>query len=326
MDPPRRLPLALLPTPLERCDRLGRAWGGPTIWVKRDDLNGFELSGNKVRKLEFHFAAARRAGADTVITCGAEQSNHCRATALAAARLGFACVLLLRTEDGSPPPRATGNHLLHRLSGADLRFITPGEYAIRDDLMRDAAAGLGARGRKAWVIPEGASDALGMLGLVAAAEELRAQLDAADLAPAAIWHAASSAGTTAGLAWGADRHGIGAEVVGSSVGDPAEEIADHVRAIWDEAAAAWGGPTPRSPWRVVDDYVGGGYGVASVAELAVQVEATRSTGMLFDPTYSGKALFGLRREIEAGRFTTADHVVFWHTGGGFALFAHDLGV
>jgi D-cysteine desulfhydrase len=99
MDSPPRLSLAQLPTPLERADRLTEAWGGPTIWVKRDDLTGFGLSGNKIRKLEYHLAAAREAGADTVVTCGAAQSNHCRATALAAARLGLRCVLYLRTPD-----------------------------------------------------------------------------------------------------------------------------------------------------------------------------------------------------------------------------------
>ncbi len=318
---PDRTPLALLPTPLERLDRLSEAWGGPTIWVKRDDLTGFELSGNKVRKLEFHFAAARNAGATTVVTCGAVQSNHCRATALAAARLGFRARLLLRSRDGRPPDDATGNHLLQRLAGADVRFITPDEYQRRDELMADEAERLG----QAWVIPEGASDALGMWGFVLAMRELADQVTLIGRPPAAVWHPSSSAGTTAGMAWGTDRFGMPSEVIGASVGDPAAELERRVREIWADAAAEFGVRVPESAWSIIDDYVGGGYGVVSEAELATQAEATSLTGLLFDPTYTGKALHALREEIRRGRFSPEDHVVFWHTGGGFAVFAHDYG-
>ncbi len=120
---PPRIPLAQLPTPLERSDALTAICGGPAIWIKRDDLSGFGLSGNKVRKLEFHMAAALAAGADTVITCGAVQSNHCRATALAAARLGLRSILVIRTGDGNPAPR-TGNHLLHHLAATRIATAT----------------------------------------------------------------------------------------------------------------------------------------------------------------------------------------------------------
>ncbi|MDB9845764.1 pyridoxal-phosphate dependent enzyme, partial [Acidimicrobiales bacterium] len=115
-----RFPLAQLPTPLDFADRLTEAWGGPQIWIKRDDLTGFGLSGNKVRKLEYHVAAAKAAGATTLVTCGAVQSNHCRATAIAAAKTGMKCVLLLRSRDGGPPERVEGNHLLQRLAGAEV--------------------------------------------------------------------------------------------------------------------------------------------------------------------------------------------------------------
>ncbi len=316
---PPRLPLARLPTPLERLDRLSMAWGGPTIWVKRDDLTGFEVSGNKIRKLEFHFAAARAAGAATVVTCGAVQSNHCRATALAAARLGMRARLLLRSPDGRPPAHVTGNHLLQRLAGADVRYVTPEEYEQRDELMAAEAAGIGA----AWVIPEGASDSLGMWGYVLAMQELVDQVTLIGRVPAAIWHPSSSAGTTAGLAWGTDRFQLPAPVVGVSVGDPAAMLEARVRTIWEAAAAEHGGRMPQSPWEILDGYVGGGYGVVSDDELAAQTEATALTGMLFDPTYTGKAIHALREEISRGRYGPGDHVVFWHTGGGFAVFAHD---
>jgi D-cysteine desulfhydrase len=319
MTPPPRLSLAQLPTPLERADRLTEAWGGPKIWVKRDDLTGFGLSGNKIRKLEYHLAAARDAGADTVVTCGAAQSNHCRATALAAARLGLRCVLCLRTPDGAPPQAPRGNYLLQRLAGAEFRFISPDEYDDRDALMQAAAAEMEA----AWVIPEGASDALGSWGFINAIEELAPQLEAAEIRAPLLWHAAMSAGTTAGMVRGAGTAGMSVRIVGSSVGDAARDVEHHVRSILDSATDRYGRVSSDPEWRITDAYVGEGYGVVSAAELAVQVEATRLTGLIFDPTYTGKAIYGLREEIRDGAFGPDDDVVFWHTGGGFAAFAHD---
>ncbi len=318
---PERLPLARLPTPLERLDRLSEAWGGPRIWVKRDDLTGFGTSGNKIRKLEFHFAAARAAGADTVVTCGAVQSNHCRATAIVAARLGLRAVLFLRSAGGAAPATSTGNHLLARLAGADIRYMTPEEYADRDRLMGEAAA----RSGRAWVIPEGASDALGMWGFVLAMQELADQMTTIGRPAQAVWHAASSGGTTAGMAWAADRLQLDVEVVGSSVGETEAELRERVEAIWAEAMARYGGRRPAAAWSIVDAYVGGGYGVVSAAELASQVEATSLSGLILDPTYTGKALHALREEIRGGRYGPSDDVVFWHTGGGFAVFAHEFG-
>ncbi len=313
-----RIGLAHLPTPLEPSNRLSAAWGGPTIWVKRDDLTGFGLSGNKIRKLEFHLAAALDADADTVITCGAVQSNHCRATALAAARVGMHAILYLRSPDGEPPEAPTGNYLLQRLAGAECRFITPEEYDDRDRIMEEAAATHGT----AWVIPEGASDALGALGFVAAMHEIAPQLEDRGIVRPVIWHAASSAGTTAGMLRGAAELGLDVDVVGSSVGDPADEVEHRIRALLTESIARFGGSSCDVPWRIIDEYVGRGYGLSTPEELAVQAEATRLTGMLFDPAYTGKAVYGLKREIEQGHFTENDHVVFWHTGGGFAVFAH----
>ncbi len=313
-----RIGLAHLPTPLEPAARLTEAWGGPTIWVKRDDLTGFGLSGNKVRKLEFHFAAALDAGADAVITCGAVQSNHCRATALAAARVGLKTILYLRSSDGEPPPQPMGNHLLQRLAGAECRFITPAQYDDRNRIMAEAAAEHGS----AWVIPEGASDALGALGFVAAMHEIAPQIRDLQLDRPIIWHAASSAGTTAGMIRGADAAGLDVEIIGSSVGDPAADVGARIRAILADSIAKFGGAPDGVPWHIVDEYIGLGYGLSTPEELAVQAEATRLTGLLFDPAYTGKLIYGLKREIELGRFTSGDDVILWHTGGGFAVFAY----
>lgn len=320
---PRRVPLAQLPTPLEPLDRLSEAWNGPRIWVKRDDLTGFGLSGNKVRKIEFHAAAASDAGASVLITAGAEQSNHCRATALAAARLGLECELFLRTADGRPPAEATGNHLLHRLSGAKLHFITPDDYKSRNELMNARMERLAEDGVIAWVIPEGASDYLGMLGFALAGAELASQVDGWETAPP-VWHASSSGGTTAGLALGAAESGHRYEVYGTSVGDTVPELTERLDAIWEETKAHRELPANLVQPRLTDHYVGGGYAAISSDELECQLEATRLTGLLFDPVYTGKAMYGLRQEILRGGFDGVENLVFWHTGGGFGVFAHDF--
>lgn len=318
------VPLAQLPTPLEFSPRLSAEWGGPEIWIKRDDLTGFGVSGNKVRKLEFHLGAAQAAGATALITCGAVQSNHCRATAIVAARVGLRCVLLLRSSDGGPPATIQGNHLLQRLAGAEVRFITPDEYRDRTAGMAAVAEALTAEGETPWIIPEGASDRLGMVAFDRAVGEVADQLDDPSV-PAVggktvLWHASSSAGTTAGLALGVAGRGLALDVVGSSVGDKADYLSGRVRALLAEAGAG----AEAASFEIIDDYIGEGYGRTTADELRVQVEATRLTGLIWDPTYTGKALYALKREIDRGRFAADDRVVFWHTGGGFAVFAHDF--
>ncbi|NQV07904.1 pyridoxal-phosphate dependent enzyme, partial [bacterium] len=256
---------------------------------------------------------------------GAAQSNHCRATSLAAARGGMRSVLALRTPDGGPAA-PVGNHLIHRLSADQIVTITPEAYEDRTAVMAAIAADEESRGHRCWIIPEGASDALGMFGFVTAMKELAQQFDAAGITrPPTIWHASSSGGTTAGIGWAVDRMKLTTPIIGTSVGDSVEYMWARVSEVWDEATALFGGKRPDPPLELIDDYVGGGYGVISREELAVQVAATRSTGLLFDPTYTGKALFGLHQEIAKGRWSSDDHVVFWHTGGGFAVFAHDYG-
>lgn len=292
--------------------------------MKRDDLTGFGLSGNKVRKLEFHFAAAIAAGATTFITCGAVQSNHCRATAVAAAQAGLGCILLLRSSDGQPPTTIEGNHLLQRLVGADVRFITPEQWTERDALLTETAAAVEAGGGTAWTMPAGASDRLGLAAFDVAVDELAPQLAMHGLPapgrPLTIWHAASSGGTTAGLAYGVHRRGLDARVVGASVGETVEEMHAEVRRVFEDAAIA----QPHPQYEVIDDWRGRGYGLTTNDELAIQVQASQLTGLIWDPTYTGKAIYALHQEIVGGRFTEDDDVIFWHTGGGFAAFAHDF--
>ena len=318
---PCKLDLARLPTPLQPLDRLSAAWGGPRIWVKRDDLTGFGLSGNKIRKLEFHLAAARDAGADMVLTCGGVQSNHARATALACARVGFDSVLFLRTPDGRPPTTSTANHAIDVMAGAEIRYITPDDYVVRDEIMASAATEIRAAGRSPWVIPEGASDALGMWGMALAYQEM---IDQTVMIPgrlAEVWHTSSSAGTTAGFGWAADRAGFPVHNVAVSIGDPVDELRARVEGIWRDATAVTGGAMPEPPLEYLGDYLAGGYGMVSDQQRRTQAEATRLTGLLLDATYTGKSLHALRSEIGKGRFSPEDHVIFWHTGGGFTALA-----
>ena len=215
----------------------------------------------------------------------------------------------------------TGDHQLHQLVGAQIVYADPEGYRRRDAYMADLATTVARAGGNGWVIPEGASDALGMLGMADGYEECHGQLVDQRLSPAAVWHASSSAGTTAGFGWGRQRVGSETPVVAISVDDPATDLQTHVGQLWDEAVAEFGGRVPTTPIEYRDDFVGGGFAIPVPAQAEVEAAATAATALLFYPTYTGKALFALHQEIRSGRFGRDDDVVFWHTGGGFAVLA-----
>ena len=303
-EPPPRVRLARLPTPIEPLDRLSDHWGGPRIFVKRDDLTGSLLTGNKVRKLEFCLGAALAQGAKRVATCGGLQSNHCRATAVACAQLGIACTLFLRTEG---PAEADGNHLLDVLVGAEVRLVTPEEYR-RLEPPRDA-----------YWIPEGASDEIGMWGYLVACEELRERKFAA------VVHAVGSGGTTAGLVAGNALRDIEARLIGVCVCDDAAFFYDKVAAILRAAAKRWPKlgslPPVRAMVELVDGFVGKGYGQNRPEEWHLLREVAQTEGLVLDPVYTVKAMMGLRQMIRDGRFAKGEEVCFLHTGGIFGLFS-----
>jgi D-cysteine desulfhydrase len=312
-----RLRLAHLPTPLVRLPHLTDRLG-VDLWIKRDDATGGVEAGNKVRKLEFLLAAALAEGASTVVTCGALQSNHCRATAALAARLGLRCVVYLRTDDPRAPLPATGNLLLMRMLGAEIRPITPTEYGQRVPLLAEAAERLERGGQRTYVIPEGGSNGLGSLGYVEAMRELRVQLDAGlgggrafDL----VVHACGSGGTAAGLALGAARYGVAGEVRAMAVCDSRAYFEEVAAGIYDEARALL--PTLGAPARlVVDDrWKGPRYGVSSPAQLQTIVDLAREFGLILDPVYTGKAFAGLMNSIAADPSLLGKRVLFLHTGG-----------
>lgn len=313
----RRLRFSHLPTPLENYPALDRMLGAE-IWVKRDDVTAGAEAGNKIRKLEFLLGEAVDRRARAVITCGGIQSNHARATALLAARLGLSCTLLLRAgpEERAAPPE--GNLLLDRLANARVRFIGAHEYSERDHSMLALAAELGRAGTPAYVIPEGGSNGLGALGYFEAMAEVRRQLDLglAGDPPCfdAVAVACGSGGTAAGLALGALHWRVADRVLAFAVCDDRKSFELRIEAIVREGgqllARAGHLPAPACPVDVFDEHKGPRYGVMNDEQLDFLVEVAQKTGLVLDPVYSGKALFGLAR-LEA----KPPRVLFIHTGG-----------
>ncbi len=316
-----RLSLAHTPTPILRQRGLAEALGlprrGVDLWVKRDDMTGGAEAGNKIRKLEFLLAEASARGADVLVTCGGLQSNHARATAIVGAQLGLSSVLLLRTATPEQALPATGNVLLDRLVGADVRLISPAQYRERGPLMAEVARELERAGRRPYVIPEGGSNGLGALGYVRAMEEVRRQIDlglAGGRPFDVVLHACGSGGTAAGVALGAARSGVAAEVWPIAVCDDAAYFESTIVRIVAEAHALEPSLPPPVAVRVDDTSKGPMYGVASDEQKRLIVAAARASGLLFDPVYTGKAAFGLARAAERGALD-GKRVLFLHTGG-----------
>lgn len=316
---PERLALAHLPTPIEKLERLSQAWEGPEIFVKRDDLTGIAKTGNKVRKLEYLVAQAQREHCEVLITCGGAQSNHARATAYAAAKCGMKSHLVLRDGAGGD---LDGNLFVDRLVGAEITFISAKEYEQADGIMAKIAEEYNAKGSKAYVIPEGGSNALGALGYVSAMEELARQMKAQRLEFDHLLCAVGSGGTLAGMLLGRHTHEIKAEVHGINVCDDAPYFQNRVFSIMAEAKRHYGFELSlkKSEISVIDGYVGKGYGLSSQEEIDLIKQAARMEGLILDPVYTGKAMFALMDLIRKGRFQRGEKVLFWHTGGIFGLF------
>ena len=317
---PRRIDLACTPTPLQYLERASARWGcGHRLWVKRDDLTGSTLSGNKVRKLEFITAHAIDNGYDTLITCGGLQSNHCRATAFAGAQLGLAVHLLLR---GTEPAEQDGNLLLDHLAGAVVTCYPVQQYVQDlDALLRQWQDHYATQGYKAMVVPTGGSDGLGAWGYIAACEELARDFVSAGIEQAQIITATGSGGTQTGLTLGVALHGLPATVWGVNVCDDEQYFLNKVASD----VADWQRRYPQMPAvviepRVLDGYVGQGYALATPDIFELIAELGRMEGLVLDPVYTGKAFAGMVAEIANGRFDGCRDIVFMHTGGIFGVF------
>jgi D-cysteine desulfhydrase family pyridoxal phosphate-dependent enzyme len=308
-----RVSLAHLPTPIEELTRLSEALGGPPILVKRDDLTGLAFGGNKTRKLEYLAAAARAESADTLITAGAVQSNHCRQTAAAAARLGMACTLVLA---GEKPKQASANILLDGLMGADLIWASPVE---RDAALQATFDRYKAEGRRPYLVPYGGSNPLGAAAYAYALREVLEQ----GLLPEWIVFASSSGGTQAGLVAGAKMLNYSGKILGISVDERAVEMQSSVADLASQTAALLGEPAAFKPGDILisDEYLGGGYAVMGEAEKeGIRLFASHE-GLMLDPVYTGRAAAGLIDLVRNNFFDSDDTVLFWHTGGTPALFA-----
>ena len=319
LDKLPRLPLAFLPTPLHDAPALSSFLGGPRILFKRDDQTGLATGGNKARKLEFLLAAARRVGADTLLTTGAADSNHCRMTAAAAAQNGLKCVLLLAAKSETPPVQ--GNLLLDDLFGAEVRFYPAGS-ANGNDLLPEVAAGLRARGDNVFAFPSGGSTGLGAVGYALMVRELLQQLAAQNLRAGYLLHASGSGGTHAGLLLGKAMYDAPFEVLAINIDAPEnDELEARTRRVYTEGAELLGlTERPLPPFNLLTGYVGDGYGVMSPAGAEAIRETARREGVLLDPVYTGKAMAALFDLCRSGRFRANETVIFLHTGGTPALF------
>jgi D-cysteine desulfhydrase len=311
-------------TPIEKLEHLTRELGGPDIYIKRDDLLGLAGGGNKTRKLEFLVADALAQGADTLITVGAVQSNHCRLTLAAAVKEGLRCRLLLEQRvPGSYNPRASGNNFLFHLLGVEaIRVVDAGTDLAAT--LQAMAAEVAAEGRKAYVIPGGGSNPLGALGYVACAEEILAQTFELGLRVDHIVCASGSAGTQAGLVTGLAGNHAGIPVTGINVRRTREEQEPLVHKLAQETAAFLGlrDAAPRDAITCLGDWVGPGYSLPTREMVEAVRMVARLEGILLDPVYTGKAMAGLIGLVRQGRFTKGEHVLFLHTGGAPALYAY----
>jgi len=312
---PARLQLAHLPTPLWHSDALD-AFIGTEVWVKRDDMTGGADAGNKLRKLEYLLAEAKLRSANVVLTCGGEQSNHARATAIAAREQGMRSILFLR-RSGKQDPKTVANIFLDRLVGAEINFLSGEQYADNEALMAAVAESLEANGDRPYIIPEGGSNALGTLGYVECMAEVRRQLDVGlGNGPApfdAVVSACGSGGTTAGLALGAAAFNVAPRIVAMAVLGSREQFETRIAGLEAGARELLPGlPNASDAAEIVvhDEYKGPAYAVPSEEQLGFIIELARRTGLVVDPVYTGKALFGLAKMPDKPK-----RALFIHTGG-----------
>lgn len=301
-------------TPLQPAPRLSHALG-LEIWLKRDDLTGFGLGGNKARALEYLIADARQQACDCLVTGAGPQSNWAMLAALAARVHGIDPYVV---HYGRPPP-LVGNVLLHRLVGTHVKFTGDADRASVDGAIDELAAVLRAEGRRPYVLPRGGATPLGSLGYVAATTELADQLRELDVHPNEVWLATGSCGTQAGLVAGAREAGLDATIVGVTVSRPTSECRERVATLATGAMALVGTRAPMAETRVVDGFAGPGYGQASPAGQAAARLVARTEGIFLDPVFGAKAMAALVDHARGG--AARGPVVFLVSGGAPTLFA-----
>ena len=312
------VPSGVLPTPLYKLNRLSNELG-KNIYIKRDDLIGIGLGGNKVRKLEFLLADAQKNGADVVLTAGGPQSNHAMLTAACAAQLGMRCILVLKKRGAL----TGGNQILNQIYGAQVYFVDTDSY---DDVyaeMHRMMEGLKQEGHTPYFIPVGGSVPLGSLGYVNCAKEIANQAKEMEVDFDSIVSATGSGGTYAGLTYGAKLFMPSVKSIGIGIcDDPFEEITFDLMNGLKELLQS-DVPVEREDIHI-HYHIGPGYSIPSPEGCAAVRRLARSEGILADPVYTGKALAGFFQMLEQGYFHNDKNILFVHTGGAGALFAVDL--
>lgn len=336
-----RIHFAHLPTPVEFLPRISAQLGGVRIYIKRDDQTGLAFGGNKTRKLEFLIGDAQSQKAQTLITAGAIQSNHCRQTAAAAAKFGFECILVLTGKDlkskMSKEPQTMGddisNHknfkepdgnlLLDYLFGAQIVWTEPDQ---REKVLEEVFTRAEQQGKRPYLIPYGGSNPIGAMGYVTAMQELMEQLQSNATLEYPDWivFPSSSGGTQAGLTLGASLFDYQGKVLGISIDETQAVLKERVAQLANQGAEFAGENRnfTRDDILVNDHYLGKGYGVMGKLEQEAIQLFGRYEGLILDPVYTGRAAGGLIDLIRSGFFSPNQVVLFWHTGGAPALFAH----
>ncbi|KAB3533813.1 D-cysteine desulfhydrase family protein [Alkaliphilus pronyensis] len=320
MKLPEHIVLANVPTKIEKLERLSNSLGNINIYVKRDDQTGTEVSGNKVRKLEFSVKEALLNGCDTLVTCGGIQSNHARATAAVAAKLGMKAVLVLKCDKN---PRLEGNYFLDKVLGAKVELITPEEYTANiNGVMKNIKNELDSCGNKCYIIPEGASNGIGAFGYFKAMEEIKRQEYEMGISFDGIAMSVGSGGTYGGLFLANKLYNYGKRIIGINVSNNAEYFQNKIVNILNEAVNYINKEISYSidEIEIIDGYVGKGYGLSSRHELDFINKIAKMEGVVLDPVYTGKAMLGLTKEINRGKLNNMKNILFIHTGGIFSLF------
>jgi len=315
---PPRLPLALLPTPLQKLSCSLVPENGE-LWVKRDDLTDCLSTGNKIRKLEYLLAEARGSDCDTVLTCGGLYSNHARSTAAAAAALGMKTCLFLR---GTPPAVAEGNLLLDRILGAHIEYLSAEDYIQRrDEIMRSYAERLSSAGHRPYIIPEGGSNTLGSWGYIAAAEEMAHQIHSLNVPIDGIVCAVGSGGTYTGLWLGTRLLRWNVPIWGINICDTAEYFRERICREIQSAVQRNSFPfsLAEEDIHIVDGYVFEGYSEAPACVLGTIQTLAAETGLILEPVYTAKAFYGMLQEWGRGTFGHDPRLIFLHTGGIFGI-------
>jgi D-cysteine desulfhydrase len=311
-------------TPIEYLPNFTKAIGGPDIYIKRDDLLGLTSGGNKTRKLEFLVADALAKGADTLITCGAVQSNHCRLTLAAAVKEGLKCRLVLEERvAGSYRLDASGNNFLFRLLGVEKVTVVPGGSNM-PDAMSQVAEELAKEGRRGYVIPGGGSNPIGATGYVACAQEIQNQLFARGIGIDRLVTPTGSTGTQAGLVVGFCGCNMNIPIVGIGVSRDKEVQEELVFDLAERCAEHVGvnGGIPRAAVTCFGDYWRPKYSVPNRKMVEAVNLLAKSEGILLDPVYTGKAMAGMIDLSRKGFFKKGERVLFLHTGGSPALYAY----